>query len=135
MTAHWAEHYLGKPWRSGATGPDAFDCYGLVRAVYADRYGHTMPVLDADATSALACLRAARDFPEYARWAEVATPGEGDVVQMGCARRPHHVGVFVDAAGGRVLHSVESAGVLLQPLSSLAAHGWNILNIYRRRAA
>ena len=36
---HWTAEYLGKPWRNGAAGPDAFDCYGLVRAVYRDRYG------------------------------------------------------------------------------------------------
>jgi len=37
-------------------------------------------------------------------------------------------------AEGRVLHSVEGAGVLLQTVDSLAAHGWNILKTYRRRA-
>ena len=47
---HWTADYLGKPWRNGADGPDAFDCYGLVRAVYRDRYGIEMPVVSADAT-------------------------------------------------------------------------------------
>ena len=56
---HWTADYLGKPWRNGADGPDAFDCYGLVRAVYRDRYGIEMPVVSADATRVLACLHAA----------------------------------------------------------------------------
>ena len=35
---------------------------------------------------------------------------------------------------GRVLHSVEGAGVVLQTVDSLALHGWNIIKTYRRRA-
>lgn len=128
---HWTAEYLGRPWKNGADGPDAFDCYGLVRAVYRDRYGVEMPVVSADATRVLACLHAARDYADYSQWEAVTVPQDGDVLLMGCARHPHHVGVLVE---GRVLHSVEGAGVLLQTVDSLAAHGWNILKTYRRRA-
>ena len=132
---HWALGYLGKPWVSGAAGPDAYDCYGLVRAVYRDRFGIDMPALDPGIVSTLACAKALRDYADYGRWAPVDAPtADGDVIQMGCARHPHHVGLYV-ADGARVLHCVGGAGVLLQPLDSLRLHGWNILNTYRRRPA
>lgn len=131
---HWAETYLGRPWVSGAAGPDAYDCYGLVRAVYAGRFGVALPVLEVDAARPLAAARAMRDFEGYGAWVSVdGRPAEGDVIQMGHARHPHHVGIWIDADGGRVLHSVEGTGVLAQPLASLRLHGWNILTIYRRR--
>lgn len=127
---HWTSEYLGKPWRNGAEGPDAYDCYGLVRAVYWDRYGVEMPAISADATKVLACLHAARDYSDYGQWEAVTVPQDGDVLLMGSARHPHHVGVLVE---GRVLHSVEGAGVVLQTVDSLKMHGWNILKTYRRR--
>lgn len=128
---HWTFDYLGKPWRNGAAGPDAYDCYGLVRAVYADRYGVQLPVIDTDATKLVACLHALRDYAGYDQWLHVSEPEEGDVLQMGCAHHPHHVGVYV--APGRVLHSVQGAGVVLQPFGSLPLSGWHVLEMYRRR--
>jgi len=38
--------FLGKPYEAGATGPDAYDCYGLVRAFCA-RLGVTLPEIGA----------------------------------------------------------------------------------------
>lgn len=127
---HWVTDYLGKPWASGESGPDAYDCYGLVRAVYRDRFGIDMPLVSADATKLLSCLHVAKNYADYQKWEEVDAPQEGDVLLMGCARHPHHIGVMVE---DRILHSVEGAGVLLQPMDSVKAHGWNILKIYRRR--
>ena len=77
---HWTADYLGKPWRNGADGPDAFDCYGLVRAVYRDRCGVEMPVVSADATRVLACLHAARDYADYSQWEAVTERQDGDVL-------------------------------------------------------
>lgn len=132
---HWAESYIGRPWVSGAAGPNAFDCYGLVRAVYLDQYGIALPVFDADALRPLSARRAMRDYPDYSSWDGVTVPIEGDVIQMGHASHPHHVGIYIAADGGRVLHSVSGAGVIAQSMTALAAHGWNILTIYRRRDA
>ena len=59
---------------------------------------------------------------------------ELDVVEMSLASRPHHVGVYLEVDGGRVLTSVEGAGVVAQSLGSLKLHGWNIVACYRRRS-
>lgn len=132
---HWAVRYLGAPWESGESGPHAYDCYGLVRAVYADQYGIDLPIIHADSLRPLSARRAMRDYPGYSDWRPVQSPVEGDVIQMGHAKHPHHVGVYLDVDGGRVLHSVTGAGVLAQSLAALKTHGWNIITIYRRRDA
>lgn len=35
MNIKWMK-YIGKPYRFGARGPDAYDCWGLARAIYRD---------------------------------------------------------------------------------------------------
>lgn len=131
---HWVEtDYLGRPWVAGASGPDAYDCYGLVRAVYRDRLHIDVPPLCVNALSSLSVARAMRDY-DYSDWLEIAAPErEFDVVEMSQAERPHHVGIYLLADGGGVLTSLEGIGVVYQSLRSLASHGWNIVQCYRRR--
>lgn len=43
MLVDEAKHYLGKPYRYGARGPDAFDCSGFVRYVASSASGITLP--------------------------------------------------------------------------------------------
>jgi cell wall-associated NlpC family hydrolase len=128
----WAIDYVGKPWANGAAGPLAFDCWGLVRAVYAERFGIVLPAVDCDAHAPLAVRHAFAAGRQGEDWLPVADRREGDVVLMGQARRPHHVGVWV--AGG-VLHAVEGSGVVHQTPPRLAVHGWRLLGAYRHRSA
>lgn len=133
--SHWAENYIGKAWVNGAAGPDAYDCHGLVRAVYRDQACIVLPVVDVDALAPCAVRRAMRDY-DYSAWFTVPAPCvELDVVEMSLARRPHHVGIYLAVDGGGVLTSVEGAGVIFQTLSSLSLHGWNIVACYRRKTA
>ena len=131
---HWVEtDYLGRPWVSGSSGPDAYDCYGLVRAVYRDRLNIDIPPLCVNALNSLSVARAMRDY-DYSDWLEIAAPEhEFDVVEMSQAERPHHVGIYLFADRGGVLTSLEGIGVVYQSLRSLASHGWNIVQCYRRR--
>jgi len=123
--------YLGKPWQNGAAGPHAFDCWGLVRSIYAQERGVTVPAVDVDALKPLAVRHAFESHAEYSKWQPVAHPyADFDVVLLSQASRPHHVGVWF---GGRLLHSVEGTGVIWQDVSSLKAHAWNLVAGYRRR--
>ena len=132
--SHWAEKYIGKPWANGACGPAAYDCHGVVRAAYQDRLDISLPVVDTNALSALSVARAMRHY-DYSDWQEIVRPERDfDVVEMSLNKRPHHVGIYLDLDGGGVLTSVEGAGVIFQTLGSLRRHGWNITNVYRRKA-
>lgn len=124
---HWASLYIGRPWSYGD------DCYGLVRKVYADRYGISMPVIDVDALNTLAVARQVAGF-DRTDWVEVKLPQEGDVLQMGHAKRPHHVGLWIEVDGGKILHATESFGAIAQTPSQASANGWKILNIYRHKS-
>lgn len=126
--AHWATHYIGRPWSA-----DGQDCYAFVRAVYQARYGVAIPLVPLDATRALSCAHAIHDY-DLSDWVEVEQVREGDVVLMGHARRPHHVGLWIEPAGMQVLHSVEGAGVIAQTPSQARLQGWNLLRTYRHRA-
>jgi peptidoglycan DL-endopeptidase CwlO len=76
---------VGKPYRWGATGPDAFDCSGLVGWAWA-RAGVALPRTSQEQWSAGAHVDPARLLP-------------GDLVFFGSAARDpgsiHHVGMYV----------------------------------------
>lgn len=123
---HWAAAYIGKPWSSDQ------DCYGFVREVYQARYGVVIPLVPLDAGRLLSCAHAIHDY-DLSDWIEVEEPREGDVVLMGHARRPHHVGLWIESTGLRVLHSVDGSGVIAQTPMQARMQGWNLLRTYRHK--
>jgi len=128
MTApHWASDYIGRPWSAADQ-----DCYAFVRTVFQDRYGLTIPPVPLDARRTLACAHAIDGY-DLSDWRDVDRPREGDVVLMGHARRPHHVGLWVECDGLRVLHSVSGAGVIAQTATAARLQGWNLLRTYRHQ--
>lgn len=132
--SHWALQYLGAPWVSGQSGPVAYDCYGLVRAVYRDVLGIDLPVIDVTQAEPLR-LRHAMEQQAGAAWLDVHTSAELDVVLMSHGKHPHHVGLWSAVDGGRVVHAVEGAGVVAQSLAALQLAGWRVLGYHRRADA
>lgn len=110
---HWAHQYIGKAWGSGAQGPDAFDCWGLVRHINKEVYGRELPEVIVDATNLSIVQKAFYDHEEFKRWQEVKTPAEGDcVITKSSPSKPEHIGIYVDEQGGRILQSVYGSGVV-----------------------
>lgn len=130
MFTHWAVDYIGEPWIAGE-----HDCWGFFRRVQSERYGRAVPPFDVDAFNRFACARAVRDNPERSHWLRVTAPQEGDAVLLAHARHPSHVGVWIDADGGGVLHCLEGDGVVFQTRKSLTACGWSHLEFYRHARA
>jgi cell wall-associated NlpC family hydrolase len=80
----FAESQLGKPYRFGGDGPDAWDCSGLVQAAYRQA-GVALPRVAADQFTATAD----RQLPPY-----LLQPG--DLVFFGdSAPDIHHVGIYL----------------------------------------
>lgn len=128
---HWAMTYMGKPWVKGASGPDSFDCWGLVRYVQRQHYGISLEHVPVDFSSHAAILRTFIMTKEHDNWRPVDRPEDGDIVEMGSSRHPHHIGVWLDVDSGGVLHCVEGAGVGFQRKASLRVFGWSKITYMR----
>ena len=95
--------YTGKPYADKGRGPDCFDCWGLVHAVYRDVYGLLLPdYADAytsadDGDSVAAAVRTG-----LADWRQVERPAAGDLLILRILGRPWHCAVMVDSR--RFLH-------------------------------
>ena len=124
---HWALRYIGDPWVA-----QEHDCWAFARRVWREQFGMEVPAIDVDACNMLACVRAFSSHPEKARWYHVDTPKEGDAVLLSQSKHPSHVGVWIDADGGGVLHCIEGGGVVFQTVSSLRVSGWHTLEFYRK---
>lgn len=121
---------IGKPWRSGARGPESFDCWGLVAWVYEHHLGRLLaPYADLDPHDIVAVHGTIRR--ELPRWQEVPRSAlqDLDVVGMSRNRAIHHVGVWL-ARHAVVLHAVEGGCVVGQPLQSLRST-FRTINFYR----
>lgn len=139
-TKHWAAPLIGLPWEPGAQGPNAFDCWGLVRHVFRIRYGIDMPqvqVGDFAEGDNVAALKRAAAVSGWKR-IEAGAPQDGDVVLMqGPVGR--HVGVMIASIRGlRLLHAdghMTARGpvgsVVAVPLDDAKAGGYGQVEIWR----
>ena len=131
---HWAAIYIGLPWSATGEGPGAFHCWAFVRHVQRRHFGRVLPEIPyPDDLAGLA--RTFRDHPERRRWTAMRTPVEGDCVLLRQARYPIHVGVWLAADGGGVLHCARDSGVSFQRPAALALNGWRIEGYYRLASA
>lgn len=127
MNAHWCERYLGEPWIAGE-----HDCWAFARRVWREQFHLDVPPVDVDASARLACSRAFAGHAEREHWQPVLKPNEGDAALIGKSARPSHVGLYVDANGGAILHCVQGFGVVCQSPKALQTAGWRVLGYYRR---
>lgn len=124
---HWAAKYVGLPWESGARGPLAYDCWGLVWAIQREVFGRELPCYPVTPTPVAVdpeFLRKVQSIREgLADWVLTPQPSrDGDIIMMNSGL---HSGVYTSSDGGLVIHSRRSftPGVrglsTAQPLSSL----------------
>lgn len=138
---HWAAELIGKPWRSRASGPHAFDCWGLVRHVLRLRHGLEVPdVLGGLSDAAIDVASAIKRHAQAGGWHRMPEPmADGDVVLMQ-GPRGRHVGIAVRADGR--LHVLHADGhdtprgpvgcVVAQSLADAVAGGYHSFELWRR---
>lgn len=116
---------IGLPWRSGATGPDAYDCWGLAQAVQARLFLRQLPSFPhVDAENVRAVVREIATSSHRKQWMRADGPSHGSLVELSSGRHPYHVGVYLDVDGGGILHSQNPAGVCFDRIATLEAAGW-----------
>ncbi|WP_188052257.1 NlpC/P60 family protein [Aureimonas fodinaquatilis] len=129
------DHYVGLPFAERGRDGDGLDCWGLLRLIYREQLGITLPSFaDAYMTTedgvALADLMAGNMGP----WIEVARDSErvGDGVLMTLAGQPRHIGIV--AAPGFVLHIERGMGSIIEPFTSPRISR-RIVGLFRHRSA
>jgi len=134
---HWAAPLIGVPWAPRAAGPQAFDCWGLVRHVFSTRHAIDLPMLAVgESDNAPAIVQVV----QASGWRPVQAPAQADDVLLMRGPAGRHVGVFVATARGlRVLHAsgtMTARGpvgcVMAQTLAEATADGYHDFELWRR---
>lgn len=129
---HWAEQYLNDTWQADGNGPHAWNCWNFIRHVLKTHYSVEVPLIDVDAMSIHAVIRALRGHDEKANWIETHAPMDGDGVYLHKKSDPSHVGIYLEVDGGGVLHCQQGFGVLFTPRNRLIQSGWQRATFWRR---
>lgn len=141
--AHWATAYIGKPWVPGATGPGAYDCWGLVRAVLDQQLGISMPLLGTAYPAERDNVAAIKTASRTAGWRQITGVAEDfDILLMRNLEGSRHVGVAITANGvrgllhasGKAFGAVTLGAVCFSPFDTLSSLGFKHLELWRRDA-
>lgn len=134
------ESLVGKPYREGADGPDAFDCYGLVRFAMGATGLIALPEINrpqGERPCGEAIGRALAGHPELGAWRKVGEPEDWDVAVMANVQeRRRHIGLCVRLKATLwVIHAQDAPvnRVILDDLPSLQIKGFNHVEFYRRK--
>ena len=124
--------YVGAPWAAGAQGPEAWDCWALFRHVQAEHFGLAVPeIIAADYDDPAALSSLFRGHDERARWVRVERPAHGDAVIV---HRPLHIGTWIEADGGGVLHAVRGVGVIFSKDAAWRLSGFGRREYFRHES-
>lgn len=136
MSEHWAYQYIGRPWISGARGPDAFDCWGLLWWIKRVHYGQCIPEYPGiDATNLELVTSLVDAGSKDSAWRQLPQPVDGCAVGMSKGRRFHHVGIYAEVDGGMVLHAHDKGKVVAQSISSLRNAGYRRIEFFEYHGA
>ena len=108
--------FVGIPYKTGARGPDAVDCAGLVMMFYEEALGIVLPPMLYGAEITRDEIAALTDETlQSASWQHVEAAEFGDLLVFRMLGRPTHVGVYV--GNGDFLHSIKGKDSCIERLS------------------
>jgi cell wall-associated NlpC family hydrolase len=102
------QKYCMVPFQDCGRGNPGYDCWGLVKAVYADM-NIKLPSYDLEYFSATDRIVPALIDRERSKWHRVNDPQEGDVVLLKIKNFPRHVGIITKP--GWMLHALKTIGI------------------------
>jgi cell wall-associated NlpC family hydrolase len=122
------QQVIGKPFKWGARGPAAYDCWGLVLAA---RRLLDLPCPEGIDTpdEGLHGLAIAEQIAS-GNWIKVLSPQPGDVAAIGTSMNqiPNHVGLVTPFG---ILHTTKASKSCIQQASSMKSGGWRRMEFYR----
>lgn len=127
---HWAAKYIGKPYQLAAEGPQAYDCWGLARAIFKERLGLEMPQIAVRETTN---SNAMTTIAKQQKWGPVQdAPNCCDALVMRSALG-HHIAVAIATSKGiRFIHADTLTGVEIIPtIADFAKRGYSNIEVWR----
>ena len=111
--AEVAMRYIGKAWAAGGRGPMAYDCFGLISAIYSDVFG--IDILNPS------------DITET--FQSVESPSSMCIVGMRTISASH-VGLWMESDRGGILHAIHPNGVVFTRKNDIESLGCRINGYY-----
>jgi cell wall-associated NlpC family hydrolase len=124
---------IGKPWQANAKGPEAYDCWHLVRYVLSEYFKKEVPDIQVPENPTWPwMIETFRSHSERRRWKEVQgllLVPDGSICLMARHNNPAHCGV-VFKPEMMILHCDQKSGVVFQDTIDLKMEGWAKLRFY-----
>ncbi len=123
MTPEQVANYVGRPWVRGE-----YDCWSLVRDVYADCYGIDIPNAPIDAGDLRQVIKTLESSAIRSQFHRVKNPVDGCLAEMG-ERHPVHIGIYIETPDGPfIMHNHAASGVVCEkepqtPVLNYWCHG------------
>lgn len=121
---HWADGYVGLPFKARGRARDGLDCWGLVRLVWAELRRFEMPSFDETDDIASTIKTEANAFENIeikdAKEFDAAIMLENVKVRSGWVMAPIHIGIVVDPL--LVLHIRRGHLSCIEPLKNHHVH-------------
>lgn len=118
---HWSCKYIGMKFLIGGRDENGVDCWGLLRLIYSREFDIELPELPGIAQTQVSRI-ATQIVKQSSDWAQ-SYPFDGAAVAMSTSNVFHHVGVFLDADGGKILHCWDRHNVIADSLRGLHLKG------------
>ena len=132
MNSHWAASYIGLPYAAGARGPAKVDCWGLIYLVYQNVWRRSVPLfpflsLEGDRRQSVRQIKTEL----RQNWVALPKPSDGCGVAMSQSSEIHHVGLFADIDGGKIVHCDKSVGaVVAESVRRVRLRGYSTIKFY-----
>ena len=122
------EQYLGIPFaHDGATPNEGFNCWSLVRYLYAKHLHIHLDTVPFDGRDIASCVHAIQTGKHV--YNEVSKPTEFDILLMSLRNAPCHTGMFINNT--HLIHAVDGYGVIITKRDQLVHIGYQPLGVYR----
>lgn len=116
---------INKPYRVGASGPDYYDCWGLVKKIQLELFNRELPEISQSPDKLKNLMLFVKEHEARNQW-KVAEKNfvHGQLVEMSKTQNPFHIGVYLDFDGGGVLHALDKIGVCFDKTQYMKLMGW-----------
>lgn len=133
MKYQWLTRYIGKPYKLGSRGPDYFDCWGLLIAIFKNELNIDLPDFTSRSANPLQLESVFRESISHCfelnLIEQCSRPQDMDIFIARRKRAAHHAGLFI--SGGLLHISNDRRGVCFDRLINFSEAGYGELTFFR----